>query len=193
KPGVLAAIWPVHAVRFFVHNGWAGLVMLGSGFLLATGAAALYADMGHFGRLPIRIGWFGLVLPALMLNYFGQGALLLAYARAACHPSSHLAPEWATYPLVALATVATVIASQAVISGAFSLTHQAVQLGYLPRLDIEHTSAREIGQIYIPGVNWVLMLACIGLVIGFKESSRLANAYGVAVTTDMVFTTLLFT
>jgi KUP system potassium uptake protein len=176
-----------------MHNGLAGFLVLGSVFLAVTGGEALYADMGHFGKGPIRLAWFTVVLPSLVLNYFGQGARIINDPGGAEHPFFLLAPDWATYPLVALATVATVIASQAVISGAFSLTRQAVQLGYLPRLDIEHTSARQIGQIYIPGVNWLLMIACIGLVVGFGESTKLANAYGVAVTTDMVFTTLLFT
>ena len=191
-PVVLQAINPVHAARFFLANGWLAFVVLGSVFLVATGAETLYADMGHFGRRPIRIGWYGLVLPGLMLNYFGQGALLLREPEAAENPFFHLAPDWATYPLVGLATVATVIASQAVISGAFSLTHQAVQLGYCPRLDIEHTSARERGQIYVPTVNWGLMLACITLVLGFRSSSNLAAAYGIAVTSTMVITTILF-
>ncbi len=190
-PGVLAAINPIHAIRFF-HNGAHGFLVLGSVFLVVTGGEALYADMGHFGILPIRFSWFGFVLPALLLNYFGQGALVLLDASAAEHPFFRLAPSWALLPLVALSTLATVIASQAVISGAFSLTRQAVQLGYLPRVDIEHTSVTIGGQIYIPGLNWLLMLACIGLVIGFGSSSRLASAYGVAVTTDMVFTTILF-
>ena len=191
-PQVMAAINPIHAVRFFVQNGWHGFVVLGSVFLVATGSESLYADMGHFGRRPIRIGWFGLVLPALLLNYFGQGALLLIHPEAAVHPFYRLAPSWATYPLVGLATVATVIASQAVISGAFSLTRQAVQLGYSPRVNIEHTSAREQGQIYVPAVNWVLMLACIALVLSFRSSSRVAAAYGIAVTSTMVITTILF-
>ncbi|HET9768341.1 MAG TPA: potassium transporter Kup [Thermoanaerobaculia bacterium] len=191
-PGVLAAVNPLHALRFFAANGWHGFVVLGTVFLCATGAESLYADMGHFGKLPIRIGWFSLVLPALLLNYFGQGALLLTDPAAAEHPFYHLAPGWATYPLVLLATVATVIASQAVISGAFSLTHQAVQLGFTPRLEIEHTSARERGQIYVPAVNWALMLGCIGLVLSFGSATRLAAAYGIAVTSTMVITTLLF-
>jgi KUP system potassium uptake protein len=191
-PRVLEAVSPHHAVAFFAHNGGAGFFVLGSVFLAVTGGEALYADMGHFGKRPIRITWFGLVLPALVLNYFGQGARILNEPSAVEHPFFLLAPGWATYPLVTLATAATVIASQAVISGAFSLTRQAMQLGYLPRVHIEHTSSREIGQIYIPGVNWLLMFACIGLVAGFRQSSSLANAYGVAVTTDMVFTTLLF-
>ena len=191
-PAVLAAVNPAHGVRFFAENGWQGFVVLGSVFLVVTGGEALYADMGHFGLTPIRLSWFGFVLPALLLNYFGQGALVLRDAAAAEHPFFHLAPAWATIPLVALTTLATVIASQAVISGAFSLTRQAVQLGYLPRVGIEHTSSTQIGQIYIPALNKLLMLACIGLVLGFGSSSRLAAAYGVAVTTDMVFTTILF-
>jgi KUP system potassium uptake protein len=190
-PGVFAAVDPLYAVRFFAHNRWHGFVALGAVFLCATGAEALYADMGHFGKVPIRIGWFGLVLPALLLNYFGQGALLLSDKSAAEHPFYHLAPAWMTYPLVLLATIATVIASQAVISGAFSLTHQAVQLGYTPRLEISHTSARERGQIYVPGINWALMLSCIALVLGFQSSTRLAAAYGIAVTSTMVITTIL--
>jgi KUP system potassium uptake protein len=191
-PAVLGAVSPHHAVRFFAQNGGAGFFVLGSVFLAVTGGEALYADMGHFGKRPIRMTWFALVLPALVLNYFGQGALLINDPAAVEHPFFLMAPKWATYPLVMLATAATVIASQAVISGAFSLTRQAMQLGYLPRVHIEHTSSREIGQIYIPGVNWLLMFACIGLVAGFGNASSLANAYGVAVTTDMVFTTLLF-
>ncbi len=191
-PGVLAAVNPAHGVRFFADNGWHAFLVLGSVFLVVTGGEALYADMGHFGLQPIRFSWFGFVLPALLLNYFGQGALVLGDPSAAEHPFFRLAPNWALIPLVALTTMATVIASQAVISGAFSLTRQAVQLGYLPRVDIEHTSATQVGQIYIPGLNWLLMLACIGLVLGFGSSSNLAAAYGVAVTTDMVFTTILF-
>ena len=192
RPGVLAALNPLHGAEFFVRNGWHGFLVLGSVFLVVTGGEALYADMGHFGRRPIRLTWFTIVLPALLLNYFGQGALILNNPAAVEHPFFLMAPQWALYPLVALTTVATVIASQAVISGAFSLTRQAVQLGYLPRLQIEHTSAKEIGQIYIPAINWALMVACIGLVLGFRSSSSLAAAYGVAVTTDMVFTTILF-
>jgi KUP system potassium uptake protein len=192
SPEVFAAVNPWYGANFFAANGWMGFLVLGSVFLVVTGGEALYADMGHFGILPIRLTWFAVVLPSLVLNYFGQGALILRDPSAVEHPFFHLAPPWATYPLVILATMATVIASQAVISGAFSLTRQAVQLGYLPRMEIEHTSSRAIGQIYIPSVNWLLMLACIGLVLGFGSSSRLAAAYGVAVTTDMVFTTLLF-
>ena len=192
QPSVVEAVNPLWALRFLVHNGWAAFVVLGSVFLVATGAEAMYADMGHFGKRPIRIAWFSLVLPALLLNYFGQGALVLVEPAAAAHPFYHLGPEWATYPLVALSTVATVIASQAVISGAFSLTHQAVQLGFTPRLEIEHTSARERGQIYVPAVNWALMISCITLVLTFRSASKLAAAYGIAVTSTMVITTLLF-
>ncbi len=190
-PGVLAAASPLHAVTFFVHNGRQGFLVLGSVFLVVTGGEALYADMGHFGRQPIRLAWFAIVLPALLLNYFGQGALLLLDPRAAANPFYHLAPDWALYPMVGLATIATIIASQAVVSGAFSLTRQAVQLGYGPRIKIDHTSGEERGQIYVPLVNWVLMLATIGLVLGFRSSDHLANAYGVAVTTTMVITTVL--
>jgi len=190
-PGVLGAVNPMHGVHFFMRNGVTGFLVLGSVFLAVTGGEALYADMGHFGKRPIRFAWFALVLPALLLNYFGQGALVIADPNAAEHPFFQLAPDWATMPLVVLTTIATVIASQAVISGAFSLTRQAVQLGYLPRVDIEHTSSTQIGQIYIPGLNLLLVIACVGLVLGFRSSSNLAAAYGVAVTTDMVFTTLL--
>ncbi|MBI4499861.1 MAG: potassium transporter Kup [Gemmatimonadetes bacterium] len=190
-PGVLAAIAPWHAVDFFLQNRWHGYVVLGAVFLVVTGGEALYADMGHFGPRPIRRAWFGLALPALLLNYFGQGGLLMNAPDAAVNPFYHLAPDWMLYPLVILATSAAVIASQAVISGAFSLTRQAVQLGYSPRVEVDHTSSEEIGQIYIPGVNWGLMLSTIGLVLGFKTSSALAGAYGVAVATTMVITTLL--
>ena len=192
SPEVFKALNPVYGAQFFTRNGIKGFLVLGSVFLVVTGGEALYADMGHFGRLPIRLTWFAIVLPALLLNYFGQGAMVIAHPETIEQPFYLMAPRWALYPLVGLTTVATVIASQAVISGAFSLTRQAVQLGYLPRLGIKHTSTREIGQIYIAGINWALMLASIGLVIGFGSSSRLAAAYGVAVTTDMVFTTILF-
>ena len=191
-PSVLWALSPTHAVTFFVHNGVHGIVVLAAVFLVVTGGEALYADLGHFGTKPIRIMWFSLVLPSLILNYFGQGALLLHTPEAAHNPFFRLAPEWATYPLIVLATIATVIASQAVISGAFSLSFQAVQLGYAPRIDVEHTSATEMGQIYVPPINWMLMLATIGLVLGFKSSSHLAAAYGIAVTTTMGITTILF-
>jgi KUP system potassium uptake protein len=191
EPAVLAAVNPAYAVRFFAHNGVQGFLVLGSVFLVVTGGEALYADMGHFGRRPIRIAWFTLVLPSLMLNYFGQCALLLHAPKDVEHPFYSMAPSWALYPLVVLATVATVIASPAVISGAFSLTRQAVQLGYSPRFEIVQTSDEAIGQIYIPAVNWVLMIATIGLVLGFRESTNLAAAYGIAVTTTMVITTVL--
>jgi KUP system potassium uptake protein len=190
-PEVLAAVNPVHAGRFFSENGGRGFLVLGSVFLVVTGGEALYADMGHFGRRPIRLAWFAVVLPALLLNYFGQGALLLRDPALAVNPFYHLAPSWALYPLVALATAATVVASQAVISGAFSLTWQAVQLGLLPRVRVIHTSEDEIGQIYIPLVNQGLLVATVALVLGFRTSSNLAAAYGVAVTGTMVITTIL--
>ena len=192
EPSVLAAVLPHHAVRFFLDHQWNGFLVLGSVFLVVTGGEALYADMGHFGRRPIRLAWFVVVLPALLLNYFGQGALLLQNPSAVENPFYRMAPVWALLPVVVIATAATVIASQALISGAFSLTLQAVQLGYSPRVRIDHTSAREQGQIYIPAINWTLMIACIALVLGFRSSSHLAAAYGVAVTTTMTITTLLF-
>ncbi len=190
-PSVLKGVNPYYAFEFFLHNKWHGFLVLGSVFLVVTGGEALYADMGHFGKKPIRLAWFFMVLPALQINYLGQGALLLRNPAAAEHPFYLMAPGWATFPLVGLATLATFIASQAVISGAFSLTRQAVQLGYWPRMLIRHTSAREIGQIYIPAINWGLMIATIWLVAEFKTSSNLAAAYGVAVTTTMVATTVL--
>jgi KUP system potassium uptake protein len=192
EPSVLGALLPTHAVAFFADNGVRGFLVLGSIFLVVTGGEALYADMGHFGTRPIRLMWFAAVLPALLLNYLGQGALLIRSPAAIENPFYRMGPEWAVYPMVGLATAATVIASQAVISGSFSLAMQSVQLGYSPRLQIEHTSASEFGQIYIPEINWALMLACIGLVVGFGNSSDLAAAYGVAVTTTMVITTILF-
>ena len=191
EPRVLTAVNPVHAVRFFLNNGFHGYLVLGLVFLVATGGEALYADLGHFGERPIQVDWFGMVGPSLLLNYFGQGALLLRNPAAADNPFYRLAPDFLLYPLVALSTAATIIASQAVISGAFSLTRQAVQLGYLPRLRIDHTSSKEIGQIYIPSVNWALAAATVALVLGFRSSSNLAAAYGVAVTTTMVITTIL--
>jgi KUP system potassium uptake protein len=191
-PAVCTSINPWHAVRFFIENGWMGFVVLGAVFLVVTGAEALYADMGHFGIKPIRLGWFILVFPSLLLNYLGQGALLLSDPTAAENPFFNLAPQWALYPMVILATMAGVIASQALITGVFSLTMQAIQLGYFPRLEIKHTSSDERGQIYLPQVNWALMLACIGLVLGFGSSSNLAAAYGIAVTLTMVITSLLF-
>jgi len=191
-PGVLVALSPTHGAAFFARNELRGFFVLGSVFLVVTGGEALYAGMGHFGKRPIRLTWFLVVLPALLLNYFGQGALLIEDPSNIEHPFFRMAPGWALYPLVLLATAATVIASQAVISGAFSLTRQAVQLGYLPRLKIDHTSTKHVGQIYLPAINWALAIACIGLVLGFRTTSKLASAYGVAVTTDMVFTTILF-
>ncbi|HEY0673817.1 MAG TPA: potassium transporter Kup [Longimicrobiales bacterium] len=192
QPAVLAAINPVHALRFFLENRGNAFLVLGSVFLVVTGGEALYADMGHFGKIPIRLAWFAVVLPALLLNYFGQGALIIGNPAAVENPFFLMAPGWALYPVVGIATIATVIASQALISGSYSLTMQAVQLGYSPRVQIQHTSEKEKGQIYIPGINWALMIACIGLVLGFQSSSRLAAAYGVAVTTTMVVTSLLF-
>ncbi len=190
-PGVLAAANPLHAVSFFARNGFRGFLVLGAVFLVATGGEALYADLGHFGEKPIQIDWFSIVGPSLLLNYFGQGALLIRNPGSASNPFYLLAPSWALYPLVALATAATIIASQAIVSGAFSLTRQAVQLGYLPRVRIVHTSAVEIGQIYLPGLNWLLMISTIGVVIGFRTSDGLAAAYGVAVSATMVITTIL--
>ena len=191
EPRVFGALNPLRGMSFFARNGWTGFLTLGTVFLVVTGGEALYADLGHFGKRPIRAAWFLFVLPALLLNYFGQGAVLLHSPQSAPKLFYSMAPGWALLPLVAVATAATVIASQAVISGVFSLTRQAVQLGYMPRLEIQHTSAREIGQIYIPALNWSLMFACIALVIGFRTSSNLAAAYGVAVTTDMVIVTVL--
>lgn len=190
-PWVLKALSPHWAVKFIAQDGWVGFLALGSVVLSVTGAEALYADMGHFGRGPIRLAWYMLVWPALLLNYFGQGALLLAHPEAATNPFFLMMPGWAALPMVGLATMATIIASQAVISGAFSVTRQAIQLGYLPRMEIVHTSEREIGQIYIPFVNWTLMIAVVALVLGFGNSTNLAAAYGVAVTGTMVITTTL--
>ena len=191
EPHVLVAVDPLHAIHFFVVNRLHGYLVLGAVFLVVTGGEALYADMGHFGARPIRLAWFIIVFPALLLNYFGQGALLLHNPEGVENPFFHMAPLWARVPLVALAAIATVIASQAVISGAFSLTRQAVQLGYAPRIQIRHTSEREIGQIYIPSINWALMICAIGLVLAFRGSSNLAAAYGVAVTATMAITTAL--
>ncbi|HEX5476507.1 MAG TPA: potassium transporter Kup [Burkholderiales bacterium] len=190
-PGVLAAVNPLHALAFLTGHGAASFVVLGAVVLAVTGAEALYADMGHFGKGPVRIAWFSVVAPALVLNYFGQGALLIARPETVKNPFYLLVPDWGLYPMVALATVATVIASQATISGAYSLTKQAVQLGFLPRMTILHTSAREAGQIYVPAVNWALCVAVIAAVIGFGSSSSLAGAYGVAVTATMLVDTLL--
>ena len=190
-PEVLLAVNPVHALHFFQQNGWTGYAILYAVFLVTTGGEALYADLGHFGRKPIRLVWFCFVLPALLLNYFGQGALLLTEPAAIKQPFFNLAPEWAAVPLTVLATMATVVASQAVITGAFSLTRQAVQLGLLPRLSVLQTSEDARGQIYMPSVNWLLMVAAIGLVLAFRSSASLAAAYGVAVNSTMAVTTVL--
>lgn len=188
---VLHAINPVWGLRFLTTDPWLAFLTLGSVVLALTGGEALYADMGHFGRKPIMTGWIWFVMPALLLNYFGQAAFLLANPAAIKNPFFMMAPSWAALPLVFIATAATVIASQAVISGAYSVTKQAVQLGYWPRMDISHTSEKEIGQIYMPGVNWALLAAVIVLVLGFRSSSNLAGAYGIAVTMEMVITTIL--
>ena len=196
QPEILKAFNPLHGLSFLAGHGKIGLVVLGSVVLAVTGGEALYADMGHFGPRPIRLAWFVAVFPALVLNYLGQGALLLAQPEIAAtstfNPFYQLCPQWALYPLVILATAAAIIASQALISGAYSLTMHAIQLGYMPRLVIEHTSEHERGQIYMPQVNFALMVACLGLIFGFKTSENLASAYGVAVTFTMVTTTLLF-
>ena len=191
QPEVLKAINPYYAVSLLGELGWKGFLIMGSVVLVITGAEALYADMGHFGLKPIRYAWFGFVFPALLLNYFGQGALLIGHPEAIENPFYLLAPTWALYPLLILSTLATVIASQAVISGAFSLTRQAIQLGYSPRMNIHHTSGDEMGQIYIPAVNWLLMVSVFILVAGFGSSSALASAYGLAVTGTMITTTIL--
>jgi len=191
QPGVLMAVNPYYATHLLFELGWKGFLIMGAVVLAITGAEALYADMGHFGLKPIRYAWFGFVFPALLLNYFGQGALLIGHPEAIENPFYLLAPNWALYPLLILATLATVIASQAVISGAFSLTRQAIQLGYSPRMNILHTSGDEMGQIYIPAVNWLLMVAVFILVVSFKSSTALANAYGLAVTGTMISTTIL--
>ena len=191
-PGVLRALSPLWAFAFAAENGWLAFVALGSVVLAVTGGEALYVDMGHFGRLPIRLAWLGFVLPALLLNYMGQGALLLRDPSALENPFYHLAPAWGQIPLLMLATMATVIASQAVISGTFSISRQAVQLGLIPRLGVRHTSEEEIGQIYVPKINWTLCVLVIALVLGFQSSSNLAAAYGIAVTGEMSITAILF-
>lgn len=191
SPEILSALSPTYAWKFFAIHSWRGVLVLGAVFLVVTGGEALYADLGHFSLKSIRLGWFGLVLPGLMLNYLGQGALLLRNPGAVDNPFYRLPPEWALYPMVVLSTIATVIASQAVISGVFSLTYQAVNLHYFPKLRILHTSPEEKGQVYLPGMNWMLFAATIALVFGFRSSSALAGAYGVAVSTTMVITSLL--
>jgi KUP system potassium uptake protein len=190
-PGVLAALNPAHAVMIFLAAPLTGFLVLGAVALAITGGEALYADMGHFGRFPIRLAWFALVLPALVLNYFGQGALILGNKTAIENPFFRMVPAWGLYPLVLLSTAATIIASQAVISGSFSLSRQAIQLGLMPQLDIFQTSTRARGQIYIPQINWLLLAAVLALVLGFRSSSALASAYGFAVTGTMSFTTVL--
>jgi KUP system potassium uptake protein len=190
-PSILAALNPIEGLRFMLRHGWVAFVALGSVVLAVTGAEALYADMGHFGARPIRMSWLVLVLPALALNYLGQGALLAAHPETIENPFFRLFPDWSLLPMVALSTVATVIASQAVISGAFSMTNQAMQLGFLPRMRIEHTSERAIGQIYVPAVNNALLVAVLAAVVGFRSSTALGAAYGIAVTGTMLITTLL--
>ena len=191
SPHVLLALDPSYALALFAAHQWLAFATLGAVFLAVTGAEALYADMGHFGRLPIRIAWFGLVMPGLVLNYFGQGALLLANPATVANPFYMLAPPWALYPMVVLATWATVIASQAVISGAFSISGQAVQLGLLPQLTVRHTSAHTMGQIYVPAINWLLLAGVVLLVLGFQSSSNLAAAYGIAVSAAMAIDAVL--
>ena len=190
-PEVLLAANPWYGIQFLIHHAGIGFLVLGSVFLVLTGAEALYADMGHFGRRPIQLGWFAVALPALLLQYFGQGALLMRNPAALANPFYHLAPDWMLYPLIALATIATVIASQAMLSGAFSLTLQAVQLGYLPPLRITHTSAEQHGQIYFGVLNWLMFIGTVGLILSFGSSSNLAAAYGIAVSGSMIITTLL--
>src|SRR5947199_146289 len=190
-PAILKAVDPTHALHFVTAHGFASFVVLGSVLLAITGAEALYADMGHFGKRAIRMAWFSVAAPGLVLNYFGQGALLITQPSAIENPFYLSYPDWALYPMVVLATAATVIASQATISGAYSMTQQAIQLGYLPRMPIRHTSARAIGQIYVPAVNWILLIAVFVAVVGFGSSTRLASAYGVAVMGTMLVTTLL--
>jgi KUP system potassium uptake protein len=191
EPSVFMAVNPYYAVHLLWELGWRGFLIMGAVVLAITGAEALYADMGHFGLIPIRYAWFGFVFPALLLNYFGQGALLIGHPEAIQNPFYLLAPTWALYPLLILSTLATVIASQAVISGAFSITRQAIQLGYCPRMDIFHTSGDEMGQVYVPAVNWLLMFSVFVLVLSFQSSSALASAYGIAVTGTMIIDTIL--
>jgi KUP system potassium uptake protein len=192
SPDVLAALSPLYAVNFLLHQDFhISFAILGAAFLAVTGGEAMYADMGHFGRMPIRLAWFAVALPSLVLNYFGQAALLITDTSAIENPFYQLAPDWLHYPLVAFATVATVIASQAIISGVFSLTQQSIQLGFLPRMHIKHTTSSAIGQIYVPLVNWLLAAATLGAVIGFGTSDALAGAYGIAVSLLMAITTLL--
>jgi KUP system potassium uptake protein len=190
-PLIVGSINPWYALSFFIENGFASIMILGTVFLCVTGGEAMYADMGHFGRLPIKRGWFYITFPCLVLNYLGQGALLLTDPAAVANPFYRLAPNWAVIPMVILATMATVIASQALISGVFSLTRQAVQLGYAPRMEILHTNNKEIGQVYVPVVNWSLLIGAVWLVLTFKSSSAIAHAYGIAVSLTMLITTAL--
>jgi KUP system potassium uptake protein len=192
EPSVLEAVNPLHGVRFFAEHRLVAFLLLGSVVLVITGAEALYADMGHFGLRPIRVAWFALVMPSLLVNYYGQGAVLIESGGAVKNSFYALAPGAWLYPMLVLATLAAIIASQALISGAYSLARSAIQLGYLPRMRIVHTSGETEGQIYIPEINWILMLACIGLVVGFQSSSNLAAAYGIAVTGTMTMTSILF-
>ncbi len=191
-PTVLAAINPAYAIRFVMNGGWHAFLVLGAVVLCVTGGEALYADMGHFGRRPIKWAWYGMVMPALLFNYFGQGALLLTEPARAANPFYGLVPDWAHYPMVALATAAAVIASQALISGVYSLTNQATQLGFWPRMNVVHTSETQEGQIYLPGMNYALMVGCLILVLSFGSSTALAGTYGIAVTGDMIMTSLGF-
>ena len=191
-PGVLAALSPLYAFDFLIHQDFhISFAILGAAFLAVTGGEAMYADMGHFGRLPIRLAWFAICLPALVLNYFGQAALLITDPTAIDNPFFQLAPDWLHYPLVAFSAIATVIASQAIISGVFSLTQQSIQLGFLPRMQIRHTTSDAMGQIYVPLVNWLLAAATLGAVLSFGTSDALAGAYGIAVSLLMAITTLL--
>ena len=191
NPAILAALNPVHALHFLIDNAWLGFVALGAIFLAFTGAEALYADMGHFGKRPVRLAWFLVVFPALSLNYLGQGGLLLAHPEAVLNPFYHQLGAWSIYPLVLMATVATVIASQATISATFSVAQSAISLGFLPRMRVLHTSEQEIGQVYIPLVNWLQLIVVLIAVVGFGSSTNLASAYGIAVTTTMLTTTVL--
>ena len=191
-PGVLRAVFPWYAIDFFLRDRMQGFLILGAVVLVVTGGEALYADMGHFGKRPIRLAWFTVVLPALLVNYFGQAALLMVHPEASVNPFYSLVPAWGLYPMIVIGTAAAIVASQALISGAFSLTRQAIQLGYSPRLTVVHTSSSEIGQIYMPEVNKALGVACVALVLGFRSATNLAAAYGIAVTGTMIITTLLF-
>ncbi|UTH74038.1 potassium transporter Kup [Chromobacterium sp. IIBBL 290-4] len=192
NPAILQAINPIHGLTYFQRNGFAGFVSLGAVVLCLTGAEALYADMGHFGARPIRLAWYGLALPSLVLSYLGQGALLLAHPQLSGRPFYSMVPEWGLYPMVALSTLATIVASQALITAVFSLTHQSVQLGFFPRVKVLHTSGSHKGQIYLPLLNWILMLATVAVVLGFRQSDKLAAAFGLAVSTTMAITTVLF-